>query len=207
MTVTKMIKSPHIEDRYILQFDDGSSMKIHINLIADFSLFSGRELSEEEYSELKEAAEKTNAKSRALRIIGSRAMSKGEIRSRLVEKGESEETAEETAGWLEDIGAVNDKEYAAMIVRHYSGKGYGEGKIKNELYMRKVPRELWSAALEEIPEDTEGIDKIVRMRLSGKEDDPKAVKKVTDMLLRRGFSWEQVKSALRRFEYEVEDFD
>ena len=202
-----MIKSPHIQNRYILEFEDGTSLKIHLNLIADFGLFTGRVLEKDEYEELKQAAEKTNAKSRALRIAGSRAMSKKEIADRLVEKGESDETAEETAQWLEEIGAVNDREYAAMIVRHYSRKGYGTGKIKSELYRRKVSVELWEEAFEELPQDTDAIDRLVRARLSGKEDDPRAVKKVTDMLFRRGYRWEEIREALRRLEYEVEDFD
>lgn len=208
MKITNMIKSPHIADRYILELEDGTSLKIHINQIADYSLFTGRELTEEEYEDLRAAAGRYTARSRALRIIGSKPMSKKEIADRLITKGETEEAAEETAQWLQDIGAVDDREYAAMIVRHYHAKGYGAGKIKNELYRRKVPRELWDEAMEELPEDTEAIDRLVRMKLSGYEEpDRKTIKKLTDMLCRRGFSWEEIREALKRFEYELEGMD
>ena len=38
--------------------------------------------------------------------------------------------------------------YAAQVVRYYSAKGYGERKLRDELYRRGVPRELWDEALE-----------------------------------------------------------
>ena len=36
-------------------------------------------------------------------------------------------------------------------------------------------------------------------RLRGGEDDPKQIKKVSDALCRRGFSWEEIRSGLRRY--------
>ena len=91
-----------------------------------------------------------------------------------------------------------------MIVRHSSASGYGMGRIREELYRRGVPKELWEEALGQLPEPDDTLDRLVSTRLRG-ECDPKKIKKLTDMLLRRGFGWEEIKSALRRYGTELEN--
>ncbi|MGM9521323.1 MAG: regulatory protein RecX [Oscillospiraceae bacterium] len=205
--VERLVQSKHISDRWYVELTGGESIKANVAIIADFSLYSGCELTDEEYEELKAAASRMNAKARALRILGTRSLSKKELYDRLVEKGETEEDSAEAVDILEALGFLDDSEYAASIVRHYSQRGYGAGRIKNELYRRGVPRELWDEALSDMPEDTEAIDALIARRLGSGSTDRKELKRTTDMLLRRGFSWEQIKSALRRCEFsEEQDF-
>lgn len=208
MRVEKITQSKKIPDRWYAELDDGTTLKVNVALIADFGLFTGRELTDEETVSLRASAGVMNAKARALRIIGSRMMSRAEMISRLIEKGETAENAEDAAVYLETIGAINDEEYAAALVRHYSAKGYGLGRIKNELYRRKIPREMWEEALEQMPEENDAIDRFIAQKLRGKEPDKKELKKVSDALIRRGFSWSEVKSAMNRYEPDTEsDFD
>ena len=51
------------------------------------------------------------------------------------------------------------------------------------------------------------MDSFIRSRLSDPSD-PKQVKRVTDGLFRRGYSWSDIKNALERFResYEEEDY-
>ena len=205
VTLLKLTKAQRSNDRYFAEFDSGDSFSVTVAHIADFSLYTGRELTDEEYRSLKAAAERTAARSRALKMLGTRPMSEGEITEKLVRKGVDESAAEDVAVWLSDIGAVNDEEYAAMIVSHYSAKGYGAARIKNELFKRKVPRELWNGALEKLPEADESIDRLIRSRLKGAAADRKELKKVSDMLLRRGFSYDEIRSALRRYSEDTEE--
>jgi regulatory protein len=205
--ITGISKLPDMADIYVVEFESGHRLKVHINLIADFSLFTGREMTAVEYENLERAAEKNLAKIRGLRLTGTRAMSKKEVFRKMLDKGESEETAEETADWLEDIGAINDADYAAMIVRHYSTKGYGVARIRNEFYRRGIPKDLWDDAFEELPDNTEAIDNLVRSKLQHRDMDRQNIKKLADMLCRRGFSWEEIRETLRRFECELEDID
>ena len=59
---------------------------------------------------------------------------------------------------------LDDEEYAGQIVRHYSAKGYGERRIREELYRRGIPREYWKDALAQQPETDETA---AHPRLSG----------------------------------------
>ncbi len=200
--VTKLIKSKHMEDRWYAELDNGATIKANLALIADYSIYTGREFTDEECADLTRAASLASARDRAFRILGARMLSRSDLIRRLREKGETEEDAVAAADFLESVGALDDEEFAGAVVRHYSRSGYGKAKIRDELYRRGVPRELWDAALDEnMPHDTGAIDALVAKKLRGTARiDEKERKRLTDMLLRRGYSWAEAKSALDRFD-------
>ena len=185
-------------ERFTLIFDDGRQMKSSLGVITERFLHSGAELSDAEYDELYSASTLSLAKARALRIINTRPMSRREMYDRLVSKGETPDNAELCADWLCDMGLINDRSYAASVVRHYAAKGYGVSRIKQELRRHGIDRALWDEALEEMPEQDDHIERFLRSRLTDPEDRAQ-VKKVSDALFRRGYSWEQIKHALNNF--------
>ncbi len=204
MTVTELreIRPEHYE----IKFSDGSSMKMGLAVIADFSLYTGRELTEEEFAQIGEAAGLGRAKERALRMIGARPLSERELYDKLIEKGESEVHAAAVVARLLELRLIDDGEYARMLVRHYAAKGYGARRVKDELYRHKVNREHWDAALEEMPDTDETLDRLFASRMRGASpSDRTAVKKASDALLRRGYGWEEIRSALYRYESEYEE--
>lgn len=191
-------------ERFTLIFDDGRQIKSSLGVITERFLHSGAELSDAEYDELYSASTLSLAKARALRIINTRPMSRREMYDRLVSKGETPDNAELCADWLCDMGLINDRSYAASVVRHYAAKGYGVSRIKQELKRHGIDRALWDEALEELPEQDGYIERFLRSRLTDPEDRAQ-VKKVSDALFRRGYSWEQIKHALNNFNSQ-EDF-
>lgn len=199
-TITELRALP--TGRFAVGFSDGSEVKLSANAVADLGLYQGRELSDDELLALISGVSFTKCKERALRIIGMRPMSRKELRDRLIEKGETPENAEKTVDWLLRLHYLDDAQYAGMVVRHYAAKGYGPRKIKNELYRRKVPRELWDEAMEERPEDSGMVYKLLCRKLKTDAPDRTEMKKATDALFRRGFSWEKIRSAVERFKEE-----
>jgi len=186
-------------------FEDGTVLKTAVSVAADLALYTGKTLTEEEWRELQSAAEAANARMRAVRIVTSTAVSDKELRRRLVRKGESQENADAAVDWLRDIGAVNDAELAHRIARRCAAKGYGAARIRQELSVKGVPREYWDAALENLPEPDEAIDKFIQQKLRGSMPDRKEQQKLIDALRRRGHSWGDIKAALQRYEVALED--
>ena len=186
-------------ERFTLVFDDGTELKTTLGIITEHFIHSGMDFDEDAYNELVSACTLALAKARALRIINARPMSREELRKRLVEKGETPENAEECAEWLCQMGLINDAEYAGSVVRHYAAKGYGASRIKQELRRHGVSRELWDEAMSQMPEQDEYLARFLRSRLSDPGDRAQ-VKKVSDALFRRGYSWDQIKHALNEFD-------
>ena len=203
MTITELREIS--SGKFIVGFSDGSEMKLSLDIVADLSLYRGRELSDEEFSKLKASAELSSCKERALRIIGARPLSEKELFNRLVEKGEAAENAETCVEWLKKLHYLDDEQYAGMIVRHYAAKGYGVQKIRSELYRHGVPKPLWDEAVAQMPETDDKAFELLCRRLGSDEPDRAELKKATDMLYRRGFSWDEIKSAVNRFKTERPD--
>ena len=206
MVIEELKPSKRVRDRWLAVLEDGSILRVSRNQIADFALYAGRELSEEEADRLLEAIENENFRSYALRVVTETPKSRNMLLKLLGEKNCQPERAEEIADWLEDIGLLNDGRYAADVVELYARKGYGQRKIRDELYRRGVPRELWDEALEQIEDEdsASAIDAFLEKKLKG-DHDPKAIKRASDALARRGFSWSEISDALRRYGMEVWD--
>jgi regulatory protein len=202
MRVDEIVKTS--PERFNIVFSDGSVIKATLNVITDRFIRTGMELGEPEYEALRADCAYSLCQARALRLIGLQPLSKKGLRDKLVQKGETPGNADRAAQWLEETGLINDAVYAGMVVRHYAAKGLGTGRIRNELYRHGVPKELWDEALDEMPEQDEKIDRFVRARLTDPGDSAQ-IKKVTDGLARRGYSWSDIKAALERFRAEAED--
>ena len=108
-------------------------------------------------------------------------------------------------GRLERLGLLNDAEYARTVVRHYSAKGYGPYKIRDELYRRGVARELWEDALAETADPCAAIDAFLRQKLKGAPTDRRELKKASDALARRGYHWSDISEGLRRWGADIEE--
>ena len=205
MEIMEVKPSQRKKGRFLVKLEDGNILRVTEEEVLRFSLAAGMELDDESLEALDESAQRSAVRAAAASMIGSRPLSKKELTRRLVRKGADEEDAGEAADWLEDIGAVNDREYAAMLVRHYAGKGYGRARIREEMYRRGVDRELWDHALEELPDQSETLDRLIQKKCRGDLSDRREVRRVSDSLLRRGFSWSEVKDALRRYTELQED--
>ena len=137
----------------------------------------------------------------------SRPHSEKELRAKLREKGCSPEDIDTVCALCTDYGFLNDAEYAAAIVRHYAGRGYGEGRIRVELGRRGIDKELWDGAFAEMPEDTDTIDRLLASRLRGRDaSDRKEREKAANALFRRGFSWDEIRAAMRRYGQDDDEY-
>ncbi len=186
-------------ERFTLVFSDGTELRTTLGIITERFIHTGMELDDSSYAELVSASGLAMAKARALRILNARPVSREELRKKLIEKGEAPENAEECAEWLCRMGLINDAEYAGSVVRHYAAKGYGASRIRQELRRHGIPREMWDAAMEQMPEQDAYLERFIRSRLSDPGDRAQ-VKKVSDALFRRGYSWDQIKHALNEFD-------
>ncbi|MCI8909427.1 MAG: regulatory protein RecX [Oscillibacter sp.] len=178
--------------------EDGACLKITEQELLDFGLRPGDQLEEETLERMKEAAGISDMKGKAADLIGRRAMSRAALERKLQEKGASQAEARYAAEWMEAIGALNDADYAAALARHYGQMGYGPAWVREKLREKGVPRDLWEEALEELPEAAEQVDAFLAGKLRGREPEQKERQRLTNALLRRGFSWSEIRTAWGR---------
>ena len=178
--------------------EDGSILRVSEQEVLDCGLYAGKELSEEEAQKLLDGASRSEWKEKTIRLLMGKPQSRRETERKLEQWGADEESAAVICDRMEELGFLNDAEYAGRLVRHYSAKGYGERKLKDELYRRGISREHWAEALSQAGDNGAAIDAFLEKKLAGREVDRKELKKVTDALARRGFSWSEIDEAVRR---------
>ena len=204
MVIQELKPSKRIAGRWLAVLEDGSILRVSENEIVDFALYAGRELSGEEAARLMDTARLTRLKSRAIDLLLRKPQSRKELSRKLAEWEASREETETICDRMEELGYLNEPEYAAQIVRYYAAKGFGERKLREELFRRGLPRELWEDALEQIEDNSDAIDAFLAKKLKGSHE-PREIKKVSDALARRGFHWTEINEALRRYGMDVED--
>ena len=131
-----------------------------------------------------------------MRLLASRAHSARELRLKLARRGHPAEEVGETLDRLREAGYLDDAAYArALIGRRSSSRG--TRAMAAELAAKGVDRQVAQAALGEI----EGADQVAaavdlarRLQRAGPTD----LQRIGTRLLRRGFSMDVARAALRQ---------
>lgn len=205
MRIELLKTTPDRAGRYFVQFDNGSVMRLYRQTVEDFSLYSGMELSQEQFEKLSESAQALSAKMRAVRIVSASNVSKKDLESRLVQKGEKPADARQAVCWLEELNLLDDEKTAEQIVHSCVSKGYGLARAKQALYEKRIPKELWENALKDYPDQKEKICAFLKSRITNASDQ-KQIKRAVDSLLRRGHSYRVVREALNELCFDADDF-
>ncbi len=205
MVIRELKPSEKVQGRWLAILEDGSILRVSENEVIGFALYTGKELGEEEVERLLDSLRRSQLKEKTIALLARKPMSRRELERKLGEWEAGEEETAEICGRMEELGFLNDREYAARVVRHYSAKGYGARKLRDELYHRGVPRELWDEAMEQARDSADTIDAFIEKKLAGREPDRKELKKISDALARRGYSWSDINDGLRRFGARLED--
>lgn len=186
--------------RFLLELEDGIELRCGPREVMDLNLSPGMELDQDALEELRDACEAYSVRIKAAEQLSRRAMSAGELERKLREKGASPEHAEAAVRRMSELGVIDEAAYAEMIVRRCGTKGYGRRRAEQELMRRQIPRDYWEEALELLPAAEDKLDALIAARLKGTVPDGAQRKKLAAYLQRKGYGWEEISSALRRFE-------
>ena len=205
MVIRELKPSQRVEGRWLAFLDDGTILRLGENQVIDFALYAGKELNEEESAALQDSARRSTLKGKSIELLSRKPLSRRELERKLTQWEADEEETTSICDRMEELGYLNDAAYAERVVRHYNAKGYGQRKLRDELYRRGVPRNLWDEALKQVESPDGALDDFVAKKLAGKQPGQKELKKVSDALARRGYNWSDISAALRRYGAECDE--
>ena len=205
MVIRELKPSQRVEGRWLAFLEDGTLLRLSENEVIDFALYAGKELTQEETAALQESARRSALKGKTIELLSRKPQSRKELERKLVQWEAADEEIAAICDRMEELGYLNDAAYALRVVRHYSAKGYGERKLRDELYRRGVPRALWDEALKQAEPSDAAMDAFIAKKLAGKTPDRTELKKISDALARRGYRWDDISAALRRYGVESDE--
>lgn len=193
-----------------LSIKEGKANKIHIYVDDEYRATvdsdywysekyrNYKEINEEELTELLDAVSFRRAYNKGLDLLSRRPHGTKELVKKLCEKGHEKESAEKACDRLLELGLLNDEEFARMLANElYERKGYGIKRIKQELVFRGIEREIAENAIESLDIDTQTrIILVIKKKYLNKINDEKGIKRAVDGLIRLGYSYSDIKTAL-----------
>ena len=171
-------------------------------------LAPGTELTEEALLTLIERSDFARAKSRALWLLSGRDYATAELSQKLApDFGRAAACA--AARRMEELGLINDEAYAARLAEQllFVKKVSARDAIY-QMTARGLPRETVEQAVETLsPDPAEQLRELIEQKYRRSLSDEKGVRRVTAALARRGFSYGDIRAALRPYlSEEMEDW-
>lgn len=205
MIVKKIDVYRNDNSRVIVYFEDRSYITVDAMEADQLGIKAGMELDETILSALSENSRRSAARTTAARIVGRHSLSCKTLMDKLRDRGITETDATAALDWLCELGIMNDLKYGDMLVRHYRMKGFGNRRIHEELRRHGISREDIDSLLEETVDMQDEILEYIKKRIRGKELDRRLTSKIEGALVRRGHSFEEIRSAFRVLEIEMEE--
>ncbi len=204
-----------------LTYKPGKLHKIHIFVDDEYRLtvddaywFSERwhnlkEIDDAELAALTEAVGSRRAFNSALDLLSRRDHSKAELVRKLSQKYPKDAclAAIEKA---ESLGFIDEARFAENYARElYERKSFGERRILSELLSKGIDRETAENALEGLDKDGENrIILLIRTKYrDALSDDEKSRRRAVNGLLRSGFTYGEIREAMRELELSDEEYD
>ena len=200
MKIEAIEKTQSPTGRLRIRFCDGKSVMVYPAVIAELGLRPGMELDAEKLQGLSDRRAEVSARERAVRMVAARPVTEGELLHKLLAKGEQAEHAQKAVDRLKELHLLDDLETAKHIVRTGLARGYGKGRLRQLLYEKRVPKELWDKVLADLPEPDEKLQEFLQKRFRGSVPDATERRRATQALLRRGYTWEQVRRAMDAYD-------
>jgi regulatory protein len=196
-------------DRISIFIEDQFACGISGELVEQFGLSVGAELTDEDLKAIVAASEMIRARNLAYLLLSYRVRSVTEVKRRLIQKGFDASIVRTVTEEMAAAGSLDDDAFAKAWVRNrMENRPRGKTSLRWELRQKGVSREKAEAALEGVSPDTE-IESARNLALQRWErernaDPDKRRQRVIGLLQRRGYNWETIREALSSLVDEVQ---
>lgn len=176
--------------------------------LCEIRLKVGMELDSERLLELVRESHVKRAKSRAMWYLSRSSMPKEKLRKKLAEKFQ-DYAAAAAADRAEELGLVDDAEYAKRKLQLLiDNKKVSVKMAAKMLLLEGVGREDVDAAVMEAEYDpTSAILTLVERKYKNKLSDKKDFQNTVAALMRKGFSYSEIRNALKDYETATEMYE
>lgn len=192
---------------------EGEKLLIDKVIAARCDIVKGAELSEADLSELIYVSECYRAKERAIWHLSGQDYSEKGLYNKLI-KTFTPKAAAFAIAQMQKKGFINDEKYAANLVLKFKSKNLSKRQMAEKLMQNGISKEI-SHKLLKVDEDLSATDvsraaELLKAKYINKIGDEEGRKKTFAALMRRGFSYSDIKKAfelvLRSDDFEEEIF-
>lgn len=204
----KIVSLTRLKNRRIrLIFESGEKKDVSESTYTSFFLYPGKKLTPSEFEELEKRESEAEVDSYVESLLSRRDYAPREVIDKLIRvKGMSWKEASLAVDRFIRSGVLNPQLFAENYAQELRQKGYGDIAIKNRLAQKGISENMIRDVLsgERAEPDTAEIEKICRSHPS--DSNLALRRRITAKLSAKGFSSEECRSALERFEASHPEF-
>ncbi len=195
MLVTAL--EPRRKSMTAVYLDGEFAMQLDTMTLLENKIKVGMEITDEQLHNLIKKSETSLAKEKALYLITYRDHSRKELENK-IRRSYSPETAEEIADKMQELGLVNDEEYARKYATELLHKKHMSPKaIAYKLKEKGISPEIISLITQELDYDPlDEIREILERKYSDYSQNEKVKRRAIAYLQRMGWSWSDIKSVM-----------
>lgn len=198
----------------------GRGNKIHLLIDAEYVITTDvdfwyahyiaddTELSEEEWEAFCEKITVRKAFNKALDLLSRRDHGKIEL-SKKLRRTFDEEITNKAVERMSELGYIDDQKFASCLITYLlEVKKFSLSRVKQELRMRGIDRELISDLLSEVETDPVAqVFSLLDTKYRRQLIDEKGKKRTVSALQRLGYSYSDIRSAFYRFDSEIDTYE
>ncbi len=198
MTVTKI--EPLSKTRYKVYLDGQFAFTLYKGELSRYHIAEESVIEDDIYDSLRLIVIK-RAKLRAMHLLSDMGRTESQLRTKLKQGGYEEDAVEAAIRYVKSFGYINDMEYARSFIDSRKDR-----KSKKELYaallQKGVPAEIVEQVFEEADygekDSRQAIEALMRKKSYNPETaDVKEKQKMMGYLMRKGFSYQDVRNVLQ----------
>lgn len=202
MKVTKIEKKS--QTRYTVEVDGEYFYILDQEILENNRIQVGSQVDEALLEDLKLQAEQRKARERAYHLLSYRDHSSVELYRKLC-TSVSPEIAAQTVSKMQELGLLNDEQYALRLAEYgLNTKLWSQRKCLFEMQKKGISKQMAEEALAQCQvEPYDQIFALLEQKYWRKLDgDPKNDRRVTDALVRMGYSYGEIRRALEDYKTE-----
>ena len=184
-----------------LTFEDGSEINIDRDVLLESEYVTENALTAEQLSALLASSSKRRAMNKAFWLLSKRDYSEKELKDKLYKEADAE-TICVVLEYLKDRGYIDDESYAKRHAEDYKEfRHYPSRRIVEKLCEKGICRETAKIIVEEMTTDDEASAiALLHKKCYTQSMDLPSRQKLQNYLVRQGFSYDVIHSAMRRID-------
>lgn len=206
--ISEQKKRPNRRNIYI---DGKFAFGVNLNVVARFHLTVGKSLSAADVAEIQSGEVRQECFDKATEYLGGRLHSRAELKKKLMRREYGESVIEAVLDNLERLDYLNDQRFATTkALSAAQHKHHGKRRAAQELMKAGVKNETARRAVEDVYETHDSM-KVARELAKKKAPSLKrlepivARRRLYGLLLRRGFSYDEIRPVVEEVLGEGED--
>ena len=200
--ITKITEQKRRQNRRNIHLDGKFAFGVNLNVVAQFRLREGMNLSAEQVAQIEQGELRQEVFDKATEYLGQRLHSRSELQRKLKRREYGDAVVDAVLENLERLGYLNDERFAhAKALSAAQHKHHGRRRAYVELVKSGVEQDVAHKALDDVYEahDSLAVARLLAQKQAPrlrKLDPPVARRRLVGMLLRRGFSYNDIRPVI-----------